>query len=82
MKGASAQEIIDARQGEVTLGANITKVKSQLAGKVDKVEGKGLSSNDFTNSLKGKLEGIDFKGYAHDITYDEINHILKNTNDR
>ncbi len=27
----SAEEIIDARQGEVTLGANITKVKSQLA---------------------------------------------------
>ena len=31
--GASAQEIIDARQGEVSLGANITKVKSQLADK-------------------------------------------------
>ena len=31
IEGASAQEIIDARQGEVTLGANITKVKSQLA---------------------------------------------------
>lgn len=31
IEGASAQEIIDARQGEVTLGANITKIKSQLA---------------------------------------------------
>ena len=31
IEGASAQEIIDARQGEVTLGANIAKVKSQKA---------------------------------------------------
>ena len=29
-----------------------------LSGKVDKVEGKGLSTNDFTNELKTKLEGI------------------------
>ena len=29
-----------------------------LSGKVDKEEGKGLSSNDFTNDLKTKLDGI------------------------
>lgn len=28
------------------------------SGKVDKVEGKGLSSNDFTNTYKTKLDGI------------------------
>ena len=28
--GSSAQEIIDARQGEVTLGANITEIKLEL----------------------------------------------------
>ena len=29
------------------------------SGKVDKVSGKGLSTNDFTNALKSKLEGIE-----------------------
>lgn len=31
VESVSAQEIIDARQGEATLGANITEIKSQLA---------------------------------------------------
>lgn len=30
----------------------ITKIKNGLAEKVDKVEGKGLSTNDLTNDLK------------------------------
>lgn len=34
------------------------KLKLKLDSKVDKVEGKGLSSNDFTNSEKKKLAGI------------------------
>ena len=34
-------------------------VDGLLAGKVDKVDGKGLSTNDFTNELKTKLEGIE-----------------------
>lgn len=29
-----------------------------ISGKVDKVEGKGLSANDFTDALKAKLEGL------------------------
>ena len=32
--------------------------KSSLDGKVDKVSGKGLSSNDFTNSYKSALDGL------------------------
>lgn len=35
------------------------KIKSLAAGKVDKVEGKGLSSNDFTTAAKTKLEGLE-----------------------
>lgn len=34
-------------------------VNTALGGKVDKVEGKGLSSNDFTNAYKQKLDNID-----------------------
>lgn len=36
----------------------ITGLATALEGKVDKVTGKSLSSNDFTNSLKSKLEGL------------------------
>ena len=35
-----------------------SKVKTALNNKVDKVSGKGLSTNDFTNALKNKLDGI------------------------
>ena len=34
------------------------KIKEKLAGKVDKVDGKGLSTNDFTAEEKAKLEGL------------------------
>lgn len=34
------------------------RIKALELGKVDKVEGKGLSSNDFTNVYKTKLDGI------------------------
>ena len=33
-------------------------LKVKLAGKVDKVDGKGLSANDYTNTEKAKLAGI------------------------
>jgi len=35
-----------------------SKVKTALNNKVDKVSGKGLSTNDFTNALKNKLDNI------------------------
>ena len=37
---------------------NKTETDSLLGGKVDKVTGKGLSANDFTDTLKTKLDGI------------------------
>jgi hypothetical protein len=39
--------------------ATVTYVDQQDALKVDKVAGKGLSTNDFTNTLKTKLDGIE-----------------------
>ena len=36
----------------------VTDLTTALDSKVDKVEGKGLSTNDFTNELKTKLNGI------------------------
>lgn len=35
------------------------KIKALVGGKVDKVEGKGLSTNDFTSAEKTKLEGLE-----------------------
>lgn len=36
----------------------VAYVRSNLLNKVDKVDGKGLSTNDFTDELKSKLENI------------------------
>lgn len=36
-----------------------SKLKTLFSGKVDKVSGKGLSTNDFTTTLKNKLDGIE-----------------------
>lgn len=35
------------------------KIKTLVGGKVDKVEGKGLSTNDFTSEEKAKLQGLE-----------------------
>ena len=40
--------------------------KGQLGGKVDKVEGKQLSSNDYTTAEKNKLAGL--SNYSHPTT--------------
>lgn len=42
------------------------KIKALLAGKVDKVDGMGLSTNDFTTAEKTKLAGL--KNYTHPTT--------------
>ena len=42
----------------LVLKATISQVDSSLALKVDKITGKGLSSNDYTTAEKTKLEGI------------------------
>lgn len=43
------------------------KIKGKLADKVDKVEGKGLSTNDFSAAYKTKLDGIaaNANNYVH-----------------
>ena len=40
------------------LGRLVENVKGELDTKVDKVTGKGLSANDFTDAYKNKLDGI------------------------
>lgn len=50
---------IAALQTDVALKASITYVDQQDALKVDKIAGKGLSTNDFTTAEQTKLAGIE-----------------------
>lgn len=53
---AIANEVERAKGVEETLNSNITQLQTQ---KVDKVEGKGLSTNDYTTPEKNKLAAIE-----------------------
>lgn len=44
----------------------------RLDAKVDKVEGKGLSTNDYTNADKAKLDGIDLSKYVTDEKFTSV----------
>lgn len=56
---------VNGLTGDVTLTASDinydtnTTTKAAIDSKVDKVTGKGLSENDFTNAYKNKLDGIE-----------------------
>ena len=50
--------VSDTGEITATLSQTVKDQLAQIANKVDKVEGKGLSSNDFTNSYKSKLDGL------------------------
>ncbi len=58
------KELSDALGNDPNFAATITNA---LAGKVDKVAGKGLSAEDFTTALKAKLAAID--DYANNYTH-------------
>ena len=47
------------------------KVKSAMSGKVDKIHGKGLSTNDYTTEDKEKLNNIS------SITSNEIDQLFR-----
>lgn len=51
--------IFDAAATADTAASDASSAISGLADKVDKVEGKGLSTNDFTDALKTKLDNIE-----------------------
>jgi hypothetical protein len=58
----------------------IQRIKTDMESKVDKIEGKGLSSNDFTKAEKEKLSGLsnyDDSGVRQDITNLQNNKVNK-----
>lgn len=58
-----------------TLTALVAQIKTLLAGKVDVVAGKGLSTNDLTNELKGHYDAA----YTHSIAAHAPADAEKNT---
>lgn len=62
--GETAQTAYAGNKGKLnadniaTLQIKTTALENSLAGKVDKVSGKGLSTNDFTNAYKDKLDNM------------------------
>lgn len=56
-------------QGWDTVKADIANNTSAIATKVDKETNKGLSTNDFTDALKTKLEGIEAGAEVNDPLY-------------
>lgn len=57
LTSTAANQPLSAKQGKV-LNDLITELTSALGGKVDKVSGKGLSTNDFTDNYKSTLDNI------------------------
>lgn len=51
--------VIDLEQDLASMASSINSATQAVAGKVDKVEGKGLSAEDFTTAEKSKLAGIE-----------------------
>ena len=56
LTGYATQAWVTTQLGDYTTTTDLTAL---LGNKVDKVEGKGLSSNDFTDTLLNKLNGIE-----------------------
>lgn len=52
------------------------QTNTELNKKVDKAEGYGLSRNDFTDTLKNKLNGIDSNATANTYNYDAVTQTL------
>ena len=58
LDGLSNYDDTKIKQEISSLADSLAETDKSLADKVDKEEGKGLSSNDFTTALKTKLEGL------------------------
>ena len=53
-----------------------TATRTELNKKVDKVSGKGLSTNDFTTAEKQKLEGIDSEAQVNEVSAEQYANAL------
>lgn len=63
-KSTKSLNITAASVGATTTSAVATQISEAIKNKVDKVDGKGLSTNDYTTAEKTKLSGIAEKATA------------------
>ncbi len=59
---------IEHAHAEYATTSDMSQVQSQVANKVDKVNGKSLSSNDYTNAEKNKLSNIESGAQKNTVT--------------
>ena len=78
---------VDTKIAEASLGGEIDlssyATKTDLNSKVDKIDGKGLSTNDYTNEEKNKLNGIEegANNYIHPTKH-EASMIIEDSTHR
>lgn len=66
--------------GVIGVKTGVYAAASALDGKVDKVDGKGLSTNDYDGAAKGKLDGLaNIKAIGTNLALDEKTGTLNNT---
>ena len=81
------QEVIDFLDGvtdDTTLIGKLNELRTLISAKVDKVTGKGLSTEDYTTAEKQKLAGLSnyddtalaarvtvLEGQTHNVTYNQ-----------
>lgn len=53
--------------------SRLSDIETSLGGKVDKIDGKGLSTNDFTDAFKTKLTGIESGAEVNKIASIKLN---------
>ncbi|MFJ1491991.1 phage head spike fiber domain-containing protein [Capnocytophaga canis] len=74
--GNAHQALFDSKLDKGTYTGNAKDLESAINHKVDKVDGKGLSTNDFTNSDKQKLDDTADKVIVSGAVTGEVNKIL------
>lgn len=73
----------EGKLGLASVGMDkVTGLAAALAGKVAVEDGKGLSANDFTDELKGKLEGVEAGAQANLIEVVKVNGVALNIADK
>lgn len=71
------ENIENLQQAWKEMSESLVSIKAELAKKVDKVEGKGLSTNDFTNALWNKLSNIQAGAQVNKIEVIKVNGVVQ-----
>lgn len=68
-------------EGAITgLGTRMSAAESAITGKVDKVTGKGLSTNDYTATAKGKVDSLAARTFIADASVTQQANLPTNYN--